>query len=422
MSVNNYVNVAINIGGKTQTVKIEKGCLFENNGGQYVVDEKGVLNIFDKKTGQWKKTGAINMTQYQFNTFKAVANNTKEGDGITLSKNDILSAQDKFKKGQFTKDMSEFLGNSYHIENPKMSTNEKSVQVYVTNGNEGQSATLKFQIAELDKLKQASSEYQKEKVSTAEKQPTKGRATTVGKEAMNILDPDHDGKFKIDRNNSKSWNLPVQIDLGGLSNKDEKLLFDKLESLNGQKITPDLIDKITNILLDVNNPAKGAEINFDGEAHTSESMLFDFARFAQYLKPETLTKLLSEQYIVKIEENGDSNHSKNLKAMKNLYGRLTPKQKELYYQKILSTDANRHDFDISSWQSDGKALADYIFEKPVSTQNFNRIKTLVIAMNKPNGVAGTKDECKELINTLKAQGKITQAQAIELFKAGNIKS
>ena len=361
------------------------------------------------------------MTQYQFNTFKAVANNTKEGEGITLSKNDILRAQDKFKKGQFTEDMSEFLVNGYHIEKPEMSTKDKYIKAHVTNGNEGQSATLKFQIAELDNLKQASTEYQKEKnATTSDKQPTKGRASTVGKEALDKLDPDHDGKFKIDRNDFKSWKLPVPIELGGLSDKDEKLLFDKLESLNGQKITPDLIDKITNILLDINNPAKGVEINFDGEGYTTESMLFDFARFAQYLKPETITKLLSEKNIVNIEGNGDPNHSKNLKAMKNLYGRLTPAQKDIYYRQILTENANTGGVPFS-YQSDGKALADYIFEKPVSSQNFNRIKTLVIAMNKPNGVAGTKDECKELINTLKAQGKITQAQANELFKAGNIK-
>ncbi len=420
MSVNNFVNVAIRVGNTTQNVKIEKGCVFENNGGQYVVDQNGVLNIFDKNTGKWEKATAINMTKYQLNVFKAMANNTNEGNGITLSKADILKAQEKFRQGGFKDDVSEFLVNGYHIEKPKMSTADKYVEAYVTNGKESQSATLKFQIAELEDLKKASEKYEKEKTPSS----TTGRAETVSKETLKLLDSDGDGKFKFDRNDYYSFNnLPFPIGGCGLDDKTEEALYAKLEALNGQKITPDLIDKLTNILLDANNPAKGQEVAYAGEGYATDSILHSVARFAKYLKPETITKLLSEQnatHIDFIDYENETYHKQNVKNMKTLYNRLTPKQKELYYKQILSPEANSNYGPVYSDQANGKSLADYIFEKPVSAQNFTRIKSLVTEMNKPNGIARTKDECKNLIETLKARGQITQAQANELYKAGKI--
>lgn len=425
MSVNNnYVNVAIKVGNSTQNVKIEKGCVFENNGGKYIVDENGVLNIFDKNTGKWTKTSAINMTNYQLNIFKAMANNTNEGNGIILSKADILEAQKKFKQGGFKDDMSEFLVNGYHIEKPKMSTADKYVEAYVTNGKESQSATLRFQIAELDDLKKASEKYEQEKTGKQQTPAATGRAATVSKEALKILDPDRDGKFKFDKNDYYSYNsLPIPIGGCGLDDKTEKALYAKLEALNGQKITPDLIDKLTNILLDTNNPAKGQEVAYAGEGYATESILHSVARFAQYLKPETITKLLNEAQATQIDypdSNGYTAHKQNVKNMKTLYNRLTPAQKELYYKQILSAEANTHPSAIYTDQANGKVLADYIFEKPVSAQNYTRIKALITEMNKPNGIARTKDECKNLIETLKARGQITQAQANELYKAGKI--
>ena len=158
---NDFKNVKVQIGASTREIKVEKGCLFENNGGKYLVDNDGKLNVFDKNTNTWKTTNSIKMTNYQMKAFEAVANNSKEGQGIILSKKDIELAQQKFKQGGFTKDMSEFLPNGYKIEKPKMSSAEKYVQAYVTNGKATQSATLKFQIAEISQLKEASNNYQK---------------------------------------------------------------------------------------------------------------------------------------------------------------------------------------------------------------------------------------------------------------------
>lgn len=158
---NDFVNVKVQIGKTTREVKIEKGCLFENNGGQYIVGDDGKLNVFDKNANTWKTANSIKMTNYQMKAFEAVANNSSEGQGIILSKKDIELAQQKFKQGGFKKDMSEFLPEGYKIDKPKMSSAEKYVQAYVTNGKDTQSATLKFQIAEMSQLKEASNNYQK---------------------------------------------------------------------------------------------------------------------------------------------------------------------------------------------------------------------------------------------------------------------
>lgn len=132
MENTDFVTVKVQIGDQTRTVKMQKGVSFKNNGGIFTADKDGA---------------AVKMTNYQMKVFEAVANNVKEsdmGDDIVLSSEDIKSAQQKFKQGGFVKDMSEFLPYGYKIERPKMSTNNKYIEAYVTNGKESQSATLRF--------------------------------------------------------------------------------------------------------------------------------------------------------------------------------------------------------------------------------------------------------------------------------------
>lgn len=127
-----FVTVKVQIGNQTRTVKMQKGTSFENKGGIFTADKDGAT---------------VKMTNYQMKVFEAVANNTKErgmGDGVVLSAEDIKSAQQKFKQGGFVADMSEFLPDGYKIERPKISTNDKYIEAYVTNGKESQSATLRF--------------------------------------------------------------------------------------------------------------------------------------------------------------------------------------------------------------------------------------------------------------------------------------
>ncbi len=125
------VNVRVSVNGKEQAIKMEKGTRFENKGGIFTAGENN---------------NVLKMTNYQLQAFKAMANNYKEEgeSGIVLSKKDIQEAQQKYRNGGFVADMSEFLPEGYKIERPKLTSAENMVQAYVTNGNESQSATLKF--------------------------------------------------------------------------------------------------------------------------------------------------------------------------------------------------------------------------------------------------------------------------------------
>lgn len=132
MANTDFVTVKVQIGNQMRTVKMQKGTSFKNNGGVFTADKDGTV---------------VKMTNYQMKVFEAVANNVKEKgmeDDIVLSFDDIKSAQQKFKQGSFAADASEFLPDGYKIEKPKISTNDKYIEAYVTNGKDSQSATLRF--------------------------------------------------------------------------------------------------------------------------------------------------------------------------------------------------------------------------------------------------------------------------------------
>ena len=154
MAETNFVNVQIHVGKTTQNIQMEKGCLFQNKGGSYCVFDDGTLKFQKSGTDKWEDAGYINMTNYQWKAFQNVADN--DGESTTFSKQDILKAQEKFKQGDLTADMSKDLPTGYKIEHPKMSTADKSVEVNVTNGTPVQSAKLKFQITEMRDIKEAS--------------------------------------------------------------------------------------------------------------------------------------------------------------------------------------------------------------------------------------------------------------------------
>ena len=147
MSNTDFVNVKIEIFGKVQTIKMEKGCSFDAGSKRYSVNDNGKVSIFNKSTNKTTTADKISMTNYQFATFKAVANNTDEGLGNkwTLSIADIKEAMNKFKHGKLAKDLHEFLSKSYKVKNPKMFSNENKISAYVTNGNSKTSSVMTFQ-------------------------------------------------------------------------------------------------------------------------------------------------------------------------------------------------------------------------------------------------------------------------------------
>lgn len=137
------VDVNVFVKGKAQLIKMEKGVAFENNGGKYLLNEKGQLTVFDKKNNKWKNADAIKMNEYQYKAFLNVANNDK--DAKTYTKADVKKSIELFKAGKFTEDMSKGLPNGYKIEKGSQHRTQSSVEAKVTN-NKGSEAILKFSI------------------------------------------------------------------------------------------------------------------------------------------------------------------------------------------------------------------------------------------------------------------------------------
>ena len=116
----NFVSVDLVDKKKKTTIKIEKGCSFENNGAIYYVDNNGNLNVYDKKTSVWSAGSEIKIKNYQLNTIKAIADNTTEKDGdkdisgIVLSQMDIKAAMSQHKQGKLTDNLALLLnGTTY---------------------------------------------------------------------------------------------------------------------------------------------------------------------------------------------------------------------------------------------------------------------------------------------------------------------
>ena len=106
--------------------------------------------------------------------------------------------------------------------------------------------------------------------------------------------------------------------------------------------------------------------------------------------------------------------------MKKLYHRLTPQQRDKYYTSALSLTSNTHYGITTDWQISGESTASILFETPLSSSTFKKLKDFVTEMNSPNGIDNTKTECRVLIETLLKKKQITQQQADELFRAGKI--
>ncbi len=151
MSNTDFVNVKVEISGKIRTIKMEKGCSFDAGNKRYSINANGEISIFNKTTYRTTTSERISMTNYQFATFKAVANNTDEGLGNkwTLSIADIKSAMNKFKNNKLAKDLHEFLSNTYKVKNTKLFSTENKFSAYITNGNAKTSSVIAFQFSNI---------------------------------------------------------------------------------------------------------------------------------------------------------------------------------------------------------------------------------------------------------------------------------
>ena len=147
---NNFADIKIKIGNDFKDVSIEKGVSFENNGAQYLVDKDGKLHKFDKKTNLWSAAKSIEMTNYQYKVFKAVADNDDQNG---LSKKDIQNTQ-KFNNEKLNDDIKKELPSGYTIESSNTKNTKNGVQIGISHNGSLQ-AELKFEIAGKDKLKEA---------------------------------------------------------------------------------------------------------------------------------------------------------------------------------------------------------------------------------------------------------------------------
>ncbi len=106
------------------------------------------LSIFNKEDNKWTTGDEIKITDYQYRTLKAIADNYDEklsnNNEIVLSKKDIDIAINLHKEGKLTKDLSKNLINNYKVENAQRHSNSKAISAYVTNGDNTTSANLVF--------------------------------------------------------------------------------------------------------------------------------------------------------------------------------------------------------------------------------------------------------------------------------------
>lgn len=152
MGDTNFVEVKLSV--QNTSIKIEKGCSFENNSAIYYINDKGTLNIFDKKTQTWSSASEIKINNSEFNVFQAVANNTTEQlnnqniDGIVLSKNDITTAMQQHQMSGLTQDLSEhFSGKRYDIKYAQRYTDANAISATIEdhlNENRQENLIFKF--------------------------------------------------------------------------------------------------------------------------------------------------------------------------------------------------------------------------------------------------------------------------------------
>ena len=111
MGNSKFVNVNINVDGKTYKAKVQEGLVLGDlygNGASYFKNN----TIFQNNSSEygevaWKMgKNEIKMSKSEFALFKNIADNHDEKMGLTLSKKDFDIAIDLYCEGKFTKDIS----------------------------------------------------------------------------------------------------------------------------------------------------------------------------------------------------------------------------------------------------------------------------------------------------------------------------
>ena len=261
----------------------------------------------------------------------------------------------------------------------------------------------------------------------------------ISQEAMERFDPEWCWYFRYRR-----WELEnlenYVLNWGGewleMSWDRHGSLVEKLENVllkyNGRGITPKLIDSMVSDLCDCEYVATtfdGTKVKFklgDVLDYTAlwwdDSLVWYVLAYVDYLQPKTVNKIMENSKTVSIRRCRWGFYW-TFDQISRFYNKLDAKHKVLYYDKLFN----------GGWREyfTGKSLTeqymfddlwDYIFEKPLSSDTYNKLKDFLMRVNENwNWIRKSKDNSKKAIDQLTEKWQITEDQAIELYMASWIK-
>lgn len=212
---NDYISMNINVEGTVHKVKVEKGvhfsfsfksnddytrswnsCWAESDGKAGIMLNKNEKNLMKSRV---EYSNEIKMTKGEFSIFKNFADNKKEqGDEIILSQDDIYAAEELYRDGGFTQDISKNLPKGYTANRREQELLDigyiySCICGNVKNSTTGENATVEFVIND-DNNEVFSS------IKSLSKQSANGEVTTdIDGEELSVWVnsyqyPDKDGK------------------------------------------------------------------------------------------------------------------------------------------------------------------------------------------------------------------------------------
>ncbi len=126
MAGNDFSVVKINVNGKVQTLKMEKGVDVRLNSQYFGIDKNNKQAVFTAKESdrkEYPRHGGysevftpgkeIKISEEEFKLLKNIADNVNEGKGLALSKKDVDKAIELFKAGNFTADIKKGFSDKY---------------------------------------------------------------------------------------------------------------------------------------------------------------------------------------------------------------------------------------------------------------------------------------------------------------------
>ena len=172
MSSKEYIEINIQVGGLFQKVKVEKGISISDGGSVFTPKKDGETFRFENKR--------------QLEVFLAIANNdnSENINGIVLSKKDIDKAEELYRQGKLTSDLSEYLYNAYKIVNPVAKQDSHNLSTSIV--NKITKKTLKISV---NYKPQASAPKIKDKKDSVKNNPVKIDTTSVSKNLKTFTNP-----------------------------------------------------------------------------------------------------------------------------------------------------------------------------------------------------------------------------------------